>query len=124
MAAHLLGTKIIFQSQGNLDPTLRDTLVFILILVLVIVRALLDDVLRILIESLDIIECPALMSIECLSSHGPDAIDARKFPQNFVLFVFEKGFCDVFSDYRAESRFESPTGFCDLTVFEVLPNLF
>jgi hypothetical protein len=90
-AAHLLDAKIIFQSQGNFDPTLRDTPVFILIFVIVLVGALLDGVLRILVESLDIIERSALVSVERLSGHRPDAIDARKLPQDFVLFVFEKG---------------------------------
>jgi len=78
--AGLLDAKIIFQLQGNLDPTLRYTLVFILVFVLVVVGALLDGVLRVLIESLDIVEHPALMCIEGLSSHGPDAINACKLP--------------------------------------------
>ena len=122
--SRLLDGEIIFQGQGNFDPSLRDAPILILIFVLFfVVGAVLDGVLRVLVELLDVIERSELISIERLSGHGPDAIDARKLPQNFVLFVLEKGFCGVFNDDRTEPRFEKLTGFRDFTVLEVLPNL-
>jgi len=122
--ARLLDAKIVFQGQGNLNPSLRHTPVFIFILILFVLGALLGGVLWILIEFLDIFERSALMSMECLGSHGSNAIDARKLPQDFVLFVFEKRFCATFNDRRAESGSGELTGFSDLTVLEVLRNLF
>ena len=121
--SRLLDGEIIFQGQGNFDPSLWDTPILILIFVLFVVGAVLDGVLRVIVELLDVIERSELMSIERLSGHGPDAIDARKLPQNFVLFVFEKGFCGVFNDDRTKPRFEKLTGFRDFTALEVLPNL-
>ena len=121
-AAHLLDAKGVFQSQGNFNPFLRHTLVLIFIFILFVLGVLVDGVLRIIIEFLDIFERSTLMSIECLGSHGPNAVNARKLPQDIVLFVFEKGFCATFNGRPAKSGFEL-TGFFDLTVLEVLPNL-
>jgi hypothetical protein len=123
----LLDAKIIFQSQGNFNPFLRYALVFILVFAFVfvfVVGVLLDGVLWILVKPLDVVECSTLMGVEYLGSHRPNTINARKLLQDFVLFVFENGFCEVLVGRREKSRFKTLTGFFDVTILEVLPDLF
>ena len=80
VVAHSLDAKVIFQSQGDLDPSLRHTLIFnfVFVIVLFVVGDVLGDVVGILVEFLDILEGPALAGIEHLGSHRPDAIDTGK----------------------------------------------
>lgn len=89
----LLDTKIVFHGQGNLDPSLRYALVFILVFVVVIVGAGLGVVVRFSVKLLDIFESSAPASIERLGGYGPDAINCRKLPQDFILAISKEGFC-------------------------------
>ena len=103
LEARLLDAKIIFQGQGNLDPTLRNGLILILVVVLVVVVVVIvvvGRVVGVVVELLDVLESSASTSIEHLSGHGPDSIDACKLPQDLVLFVFEKSSYSVFNDQR------------------------
>ena len=122
VATCLLEAKIVFQSQRNLDPTLWHTIILIRIFVLV-VRVLPYSILRILVELLDIIKRSTSVSAECLGSHGPNTIDACKLPHGLVPFVFENGFCEVFVEPEKVALFRTLTGFPDLTILEVLPDL-
>ena len=97
-ALRLLDTKIIFQSQRNLDPSLRHALVYILIFIFFILGVGFGGVVGIFVKLLGIPEGPAPTSVEHLSGHRSDAIDACKFLQDFVFFVFKKGFCAIFND--------------------------
>ena len=102
LEARLLDAKIIFQGQGNLDPTLRNGLILVLVVVLVVVVVIVvvGRVVGVVVELLDVLESSASTSIEHLSGHGPDSIDACKLPQDLVLFVFEKSSYSVFNDQR------------------------
>ena len=104
LEARLLDAKIIFQGQGNLDPTLRNGLILILVVVLVVVIVVIvvvpGRVVGVVVELLDVLESSASTSIEHLSGHGPDSIDTCKLPQDLVLFVFEKSSYSVFNDQR------------------------
>lgn len=96
---------------------------FVLKFVPVVVGHLLDGLLRIPVELLDVIESPTSVNEERPGGHRPNAIDARKLPQNLVILVFEDSFCVVFVSCRVKSTFEILTSFTDSAVLEVFPYL-
>lgn len=100
LAARLLDAEIVFQSQGNINPTLRDALVIILVFVVVVVVVGdgFGDITGISIKLLDIPKGSVPTSIERLRGHGSNTIDACKLPQDLILFIFKEGFCAAFYD--------------------------
>jgi len=96
-----LDAEVVFQSQGNIDPPIWHTPILILIFSSLVTWALLNGVPLIPVERLDVIECSTITSIKCLGSHWSNTIDARELPQSFILFVFEKRFCDMLTVRQA-----------------------